>query len=294
MPKFSYYISEYEKAMIGCKVEIFTEKKMVVYTAVFGGYDLIFKPLCKSFLIDYIVFSDIDCTEINGWRNIYIGDFLAGGLSLSGKNRYIKLFAHRLLSNYSYSIYVDSNIRVLPEIDKLFKRLIDSQIPFAVPRHPSRSRLLEEVEACERLRKTNDYMRLRQEYQSYLEYGFDDSVGLTENNIIFRDHADPNLDKMMAEWWSLIVDGVGRDQISLPFLRWKYDWKVLMLDQNARDKNLFFGIYPHYKRRFIRLPLVLFVAKSYEFPVLKVILSLAYKIKYYKDGFIKLINVAVK
>ena len=54
--------------------------------------------------------------------------------------------------------------------------------------------------------------------------GFPQHYGLSENNILIRNHKDPNIIKFMKKWWKMIKKGSKRDQLSLMYIFWKYNF----------------------------------------------------------------------
>ena len=46
---------------------------------------------------------------------------------------------------------------------------------------------------------------------------FPEHYGLSENNILIRNHKNPNLIKFMKKWWKIVKKGSKRDQLSYIF-----------------------------------------------------------------------------
>jgi hypothetical protein len=62
---------------------------------------------------------------------------------------------------------------------------------------------------------------LKQQKQFFENEGFPSSIGLGENNIIYRKHNQPSIVKLMEDWWDMIARFSKRDQLSLAFVMWK-------------------------------------------------------------------------
>ena len=70
-----------------------------------------------------------------------------------------------------------------------------------------------------------------------------------ENNVILRKHNEPKLIEAMEYWWACIEKSAGRDQISLPYVREKFQLNEKIYNFNARVVNPYFRIYPHRKNK---------------------------------------------
>lgn len=55
----------------------------------------------------------------------------------------------------------------------------------------------------------------------YIEEGFPEHYGLTENSIIYRNHNSDKIISIMDEWWQFIENYSKRDQLSLFYILWK-------------------------------------------------------------------------
>ncbi len=56
--------------------------------------------------------------------------------------------------------------------------------------------------------------------------GFPSNYGLFENNIIFREHHDRDVIKIMNDWWRWVENYSRRDQLSLTYVLWKNNFQV--------------------------------------------------------------------
>jgi hypothetical protein len=69
--------------------------KLVVYTAVFGGYDMIRAPRERSPGVDYVCFTDSRRPVPEGWTRADLPS-LADPLSPASRNRWAKMHPHLL------------------------------------------------------------------------------------------------------------------------------------------------------------------------------------------------------
>lgn len=215
--------------------------RILVYTAVFGGYDRVFPPLRPEPGVDYVVITDDPHLRVRGWRTV-VADVSALG---SRPNRHYKMLGHRLLSGYDVSIWVDGNIRPLGDLVRFARAFQDSGAALGVYRHPLRSTVAAEVEACLQAGKVKDESAVRAEWRAYVEDGFPDADGLIETGVLLKNHHHPDLNEAMELWWALFHRHESRDQISLPYVLWKTRLPCMHQVGSFRSPNRHFGIYPH-------------------------------------------------
>ena len=217
--------------------------RLLVYTCVIDRYDTVLPPVTDSPGIDFVMLTERCDVPPEGWRVEAIEkDLLSmGGLA----NRYHKLLPHRIFPDYDYSLYVDGNIRVLSDLNPLFRHFISSGCEIGIFRHPERLTVREEVEACIRQRKCRNQAALIEEYEHYVSMGFPDRPGLSENNLILRDHRSRRMVRAGERWWQLVRRFSGRDQISLPFIRWSSSLTEVVYPFHAREPNPYLAAYPH-------------------------------------------------
>ena len=173
--------------------------RLVVYTCVTNGYDVIKKPSTLPSWAD--------------WKGLTEAD--------SPDNREPKLLPHKLFPEYDYSLWLDGNIDVIDAAfwDKVAS-LMDSGCLYAGVKHPSRDDAYEESlrilkngrETACRLRRTVRFLRSE---------GLPRHAGLNENNIILRRHNAAEVVAMDELWWSLYRRFSHRDQMTWSYCIWK-------------------------------------------------------------------------
>lgn len=227
---------------------MFENERVVIYTALFGAYDKLVEPPCKFSNCDFICFTDDETLKSDVWEIKLIKNIT----DPIKANREIKFLPHKFLGNYNYSIYVDSNIRVINNPNELlFKYLREDKI--CIPKHFERSCIYDELNECVLLNKVT-----KKEYEylhNLLKFdGYPHDNGLGENNIIMRKHHDPDVISLMEEWWSFFVNGPKRDQLSLLYLSWKYRVPITLMSETSRNKNAFFRYELHLNE--LKLPML--------------------------------------
>ncbi|MEA9389285.1 glycosyltransferase domain-containing protein [Acerihabitans sp. TG2] len=218
-------------------------KKIVIYTALFGDYDNLHEPKDKYNNCDFVCFTDNRSLASKNWRFIYIDvDFKQNNTLL---NRHYKLFPHKYFLDYTFSIYIDSNIKILNNPYSLInKYLNDANI--ALPKHLERCCLYREADICVEygIAKSSDVEVLINRYH---KEGFPENFGLAENNIILRRHNSEEILRLMEAWWKELNNGPKRDQLSLMYLMWKYKISFELMDENSKNKNKYFTYMLHKK-----------------------------------------------
>ncbi|ENA5969516.1 DUF616 domain-containing protein [Escherichia albertii] len=220
-------------------------KKYVVYTALFGNYDFLTDVShLSSSDIEYVCFTDIECSNNLGWKIVKVDSFKSTPAMM---NRYYKLHPHLFFSNYEASLYVDANIKLKSNLNVFFERYI-TKGDFLIPRHAQRDCIFKEAKECIILKKGNE-KTITQQMLKYKKDGMPLGYGLGENNILFRRHNNSEIKKIMADWWRELVEESQRDQLSLAYVMWKNNKKLDFLDETCRNDNNYFEYEIHKKYR---------------------------------------------
>ncbi|MBR2990054.1 MAG: hypothetical protein IKF51_01165 [Solobacterium sp.] len=191
----------------------FSDQRIAVYTACFGGYDRINAPVIHPDNIDYWLITDTPgmsegWQEINGTERVpeaYRDDPVLA-------NRWCKMHPQELFPEYDCSVYLDSNILVVSDLTAMTGALTD--FPAAMFLHKNRNCVYDEIRAC--ILKGKDKEESLREHEALLkEHGVPEQYGLLEAPIIVRRHNDPRCIRLMDLWWSSFLNGCRRDQVSL-------------------------------------------------------------------------------
>lgn len=218
--------------------------RLVVYSALFGNYDELFVPsreLAQG--CDFVMFSDQPNIP-PPWRR---GPVAYAGPSNTLRSRFYKLLPHRLFPQYEWSLYLDANVDLTVNPNELLERYCSLGSDFFVFRHPKRVSIVEELAACIEGRKGSGERMTRQVAQ-YLESGFRHAFPMTENNVLLRRHNDPDLADLGEAWWEEVRTKSGRDQLSLPYVVEKKNYRRIALFDDGwttgRDSDDF-QVRPH-------------------------------------------------
>ena len=126
--------------------------KIVCYTCITGGYDSLKEPLVAPKNIDFICFTDSMQLSSSVWKIRPIPEDLQF-LSNVKKQRAVKICPHKCLPEYDVSIWVDGNILIKDDLNKLLAEYDLDKVPFYTRIHPKRNCIYDEMEACLELGK---------------------------------------------------------------------------------------------------------------------------------------------
>ncbi|WP_143959158.1 glycosyltransferase domain-containing protein [Litoribacter populi] len=224
--------------------------KFVVYTCITDNYDWLLPPLVLSDNVDYICFSDSYKGFHNNWEVRPIPKSIS---NLPGNliNRYLKIFPHKFMDQYKWSIYVDGNIRILNDLRELVSSLQKNNYLMGCPLHPERKNIHEEIVACKKLNKFSekDLLCIENQYKDYILTGMPLNFPLTENNILIRCHGNIQIQNLMQLWWEHLEKYSKRDQISLPYLIWLSGLSIKRFPFAASIDNKYFKKISHRKKQ---------------------------------------------
>ncbi len=201
----------------------------VVYTVLTGDYDNLISQYYYNPDWNYICFTDNKDLIENGHSFWKIVPFEIDYENIAKKSRIPKILAHKFLQDYKYSLYIDANIDILsPKVFRNIDKLINRGVKLAITRHYVRNCIYEEMLACLPHKKevVGNILKL---YAKYKEENFPSNYGLTENNVIFREHNDAEVIKLMEDWWYMVENYSKRDQLSLMYVCWKNNFKISSL-----------------------------------------------------------------
>ena len=229
-----------------------SSKKNVIYTCISGNYDRLIELSnvdTKNF--DYICFTNSDLLlekNIFPWKIINVKDFNID-IDLSDTDYYVKfarffkLHPHLFFEKYENSIWIDGNINVIGNLSEYLNFLNDFNY-LAIPIHPFRNNIYEEIFACNRLGKeTNEKLNIINKF--LINENFPRNTNLVQSGVLLRKHNDDKCIFMMNKWWEMIKNYSKRDQLSFNYVFWKYGGKYLGIPWDLLSKTYFTTNYRH-------------------------------------------------
>ncbi len=208
--RYNGHIGEYK--------ELYGGERIVVYTAITGGYDDLKPPLFRDDQIEYVCFSDTKDILSNGWNIEYIhknNDSIM-------QSKQFKVLPHKFFREYSLSVWVDGKFEIRSDIREYIKKYWRGNKMLCFP-HYERKCIYEEASVCIERGLGNKADIIRQFCQYYSE-GYPIDNGLYEMGCIVREHNDEKIISLMDRWWMEIVRCSKRDQISFPYVCWKENY----------------------------------------------------------------------
>jgi hypothetical protein len=220
-------------------------ERIAVYTAIFGGFDLLRPdpPLIPG--IDYICFTDDRDSASSGWRIEYSEPRYADP-RLSAK--LFKCNPHLVLPDYRHTVWIDGNIWIKPKARRGKGSLVaDFMQPLddgglVLLKHPTRTSIFEEADASLTGDKYSG-QRIREQVEHYRSCGFPGN-GLCAGGVLVRDSRNPQIRDFNERWMEENVRWSIQDQLSLAYLVWKLRMRPVVLPYQV-GRNPYFWLRPH-------------------------------------------------
>ena len=184
-----------------------------------GGYDEIMQPAVVDDRFDYILFSnDIKEDRVGVWQVRPIPYHNDDNTRIC---RYVKTHPEELLPEYDFSVWMDSNIRIVTSY--VYEKSLDlytNNVLVATVWHTARQCIYDEafevmvyrvelesiiIDWCQRLHKEK----------------YPKNNGLGETGLMYRVHSDQGVLQMDKMWWDCIDTYSKRDQLSFDYVLWK-------------------------------------------------------------------------
>lgn len=221
-------------------------KKFVMYSARFGTPGRFRMHTNSMPDVDKLFFTDLDirtgCNQTiltgkdktveNTFYDVVKMNLKNLSSSPIKKQRFIKIcIPDEIFNNYEYSVYVDIKRPVHVDFDWMLSFLKpDSDI--VLRQHPARNCAYDEANF---LFKKNRYdnKSIRKQVDFYKKENLPINSGLYSSFQIFRRHTK-RLKELMYLWWKQVEQFSYRDQISLPYIAWKYGMNISIIPRRKR------------------------------------------------------------
>jgi hypothetical protein len=186
----------------------------LIYSAIYKDYDLINEQPSQEDT-DFIMFHD-KRFESKTWK-IFETKSETGNMDA----KWWKLHPP---TGYDMTIWIDGAIEVKPNfIEEIKRQMGDSK--YGIQKHPIRDCVYEEEKASPDGKYIKE--RLKHQVYSYMEDGLPPHNGLTWNCILVRQGDTTEFDSM---WWNEIEKWSIQDQLSSPYVQWKLNYPIKILD----------------------------------------------------------------
>ena len=192
---------------------------IALYTVITGSYDAVKQPLVEMPGVDCYLFTNNPTIQEAGvWKVVKIPSEVWQGRSERENNillsRKVKMLPHVYLpQGYDLSIYIDADMLIKRPLTELLDALYKETL-FAACRHSYCASVRQEINDLINKGMVNMH-QVEQQWQRYVEWGYKDTDGISENGLLIRRHNDERVIQLMELWWKEYQQGCLRDQVSL-------------------------------------------------------------------------------
>ena len=129
-------------------------------------------------------------------------------------SRKVKMLPHEYLpKGYEWSLYIDADMLIKRPLTELLDDLKGYTL-MAACRHSYCASIREEINDLIN-KGMVDAKQVEAQWKQYVEWGFKDDLGISENGILIRKHNNVRVKELMELWWNEYQQGCLRDQVSL-------------------------------------------------------------------------------
>lgn len=212
----------------------------VVFGATTGGIDGVWHPGWTHPDFDYFRFTDEEEAESYGLLNFLPLQYR--GSSARRSARWVKTHPHLLFPEARWAVWMDGNAVALDSWEEEFNDFVATGEPIGLIKHPLRQDTEHEAAECI-LRGKDSAVAIR---AHFARTGPDPKVGLFETNLVMYNLSHRSLGPLLATWWSLMLSGSQRDQVSLPHALHRHDVTPhVLLDGASLRSDRRFALLPH-------------------------------------------------
>ena len=215
----------------------------VIYTANIGGYDEVIEPDYIPDGWDLICFTDKDLKSEN-WKIHKVLPLYEDDTRTARK---YKLLPHRWFPNYEYSLWIDSNIKIISDINDLLKILDNCN--YATYDHlqnqlDPRSCIYQEGNAILQLGQQSGKFKddpnlIKKQLDRYVQEGYPQNNGLVVQMQVLRRHNEKDVVRAMEQHWIELKHNSKREQLSFNYIAWKEKLKFNYIQGDSRNNKYF-------------------------------------------------------
>jgi hypothetical protein len=165
--------------------------------------------------------------------------------------RWHKVNAHLVFPDTEYSMWIDGSQEFKPNVN-VWAMLAASighpaheVVQLASFKHPQRTCVFQELEACIKLGK-DDPGTMREQIARYKAEGYPPYNGLVETACVIRRHTE-QITQFNEAWWREIAWGSLRDQLSFNYVAWKQSVQYGHVP-GRRSESPYFAFHPHKRK----------------------------------------------
>ena len=204
-------------------------KTIVIFTAIFGKIDILPEQHFNDPSVDFICFTDNNI-KVNGWKIIKCPLWDNNPIKTS---KMYKIISHKFVNKYKFAIWIDGHVIVKNTILEPLKYLTQHNYDAVFFKHDHVDSLYNEATHLIHLwhsgNKKDTPENIIEHIKKYKDEGFPSTNGLTENTVFWRKLDNYRLNAVMELWWSEVINGSHRDQLSLMYCLWKHNYNNYFL-----------------------------------------------------------------
>ena len=240
--------------------------KTVIYTAIFGGKDDLIEPEFIPDGCDFFCFTDQDFKS-DIWKIKKVKPEFDDPVRSA---KIYKILPHKFLSEYETSIWIDGNLLIRGDVNKLINDYLKNNnlAVFSHNQHTKRWRKLFWIKNTEDCRDCiydeakfllrigedgkykDDPELIIKQVERYKQEGYPEHNGLVVGMIILRKHNEKDVMQTMEYWWREIQNGSRRDQLSFNYVAWKNKLNFVYMKGDSR-RNKWFLHRQHKIRKYV-------------------------------------------
>lgn len=217
--------------------------KTIISTVITGNYDSIKQPLVVEEGVEYVLFTNNPgIVDAGVWKVLQIPSEQWQGRTERENHillsRKVKMLPHKYLpKGTEWSIYIDADMLIKEPLTKLIRDLREETL-FAACRHSYCKSVSEEINDL-KAKGMVDATQIENQWQRYVEWGFNDNLGISENGLLIRRHNDARVIALMELWWEEYQKGCLRDQVSLMPCMYRTDFMPYFqfIEMDIRNNN---------------------------------------------------------
>lgn len=224
--------------------------KIAVYSCVTGGYDDVQNTLARGATtpepgVSYYLFTDKLTNNFqtpNGieWQVLELQ--YQHGLCRRRTARWHKLASHELFPSHDATLWLDASQRFKGiDVRNTVETAIGSK-DLATFKHPDRTCVYQELQACILLQKDNASL-MRKQVNRYRSEKYPPFRGLVETACLIRRNSKEVADFNKA-WWQELNANSLRDQLSFNYVAWRLNFSYGFIP-GCQRKSPLFDFVPH-------------------------------------------------
>lgn len=221
---------------------------VVVCTSLSGDYERLLPPAFLQEGWRYICYTDQPREDWGIWE---MREIPFQSDDPTRKSRWVKMHLPEIFPDARRVIWQDANIVIRDSLVDFTAR----PEAMAFIKHPHRDCLYLEAAACVQAGK-DDPKIIKRQADHYARAGMPKHWGLYETNFYIIDPADPRTIKIFREWWEENQKFSRRDQLGLPFVLYRNNYRPALLLPEGCDARRWPALHflTHTETRLVKAP----------------------------------------